>query len=95
MYIPDEELLARLRSGLYVSVVSSKRLERIVPGVYRSHCLLLSPATALTYAGLQDYRAKSGISCHAVVLSEESPQRAVQTLAPMLGIGEEELKKLL
>lgn len=95
VYIPDEELLARLRSGLYVSVVSSKRLERIVPGVYRSHRLLLSPATALTYAGLQDYRAKSGISCHAVVLSEESPQRAVQTLAPMLGIGEEELKKLL
>ena len=91
VYAPGEEVLAQLRTGLYVSVVSSKRLENTIPGVYRTHGYVLSPACALAYAALQDYRAKTGVSRHAVVLSEQSPACTAETVAVMLDVTPEVL----
>lgn len=74
-YVPNDGILTKLRNGLYVSVVSSGRIEMIIPSAYTTHQYLLSAPGALAYAGLLDYRAKTGEIRPALVWSERSPQR--------------------
>lgn len=94
-YYPSDVTLKTLRSGMYVSVVSSERLDHTIPGVYRTNQYILSPYAALAYAGLLDYRAKTGCTNHAIVLSEKSPVHDSAATAKAMGISEEELKSLL
>lgn len=93
MYCPNDAVLAKLRKGVYVSVVSSKRMETTIPSVYRTHGYLLSPSTALAYAGMLDYRAKTGQTGPCLVLAEKGPLRDADTVAAVLGISTEELKE--
>lgn len=86
MYIPGDSTLAKMRSGLFISVVSSKRLEDVVPGVYRTSGYILSPGTALAYAGLLDYRAKTGETRHSVVLSQTSPRQTLEPAARLMDV---------
>lgn len=95
IFTPDAELLDKLRCKLHVSVVSSKRLDTVIPGVYRTHQYVMSPETALGYAGLQDYRTKTGSSRHAVVLSDHSPVHTTETVAGMLDVTPDILKSIL
>lgn len=95
MYCPADGVLAKLRKGLYVSVVSTKRIETTIPSVYRTHHYLLSAYAALAYAGLLDYCAKTGEIRHAIVLSEKSAFCDLTTVANSLGISENELRKQL
>ncbi len=70
LYCPSDLVLGKLRRNLFVSVVSSQRLEATVSGVSRTHHYTLSLASALAYAGLQDYRAKTGSNHPAIFLSD-------------------------
>lgn len=72
-YCPSDLMLHRLRQGLYVSVAGSRRIQDTIPAVYSTHSKLLSPATALAYAGALDHRAKNGSGGNTLILSEESP----------------------
>ncbi len=58
-YLPGDGVLSRLRFGMDACVISSRRLETVIPSVYRTHGKILSPATALAYSGLLDHRAKT------------------------------------
>lgn len=93
LYCPNDAVLAKLRKGLYVSVVSGQRMKTTIPSVYRTHSYLLSPYSALAYAGLLDYRAKTGETRSCLVLAEKSPVCDAESVAGMLGISVEELKK--
>ncbi len=73
-YYPSDAALAKLRRGMFVSVVSSQRLESTISGVFRSHGYSMTPAAALTYAGLLDCRAKMGQAPPVIIWSEESPE---------------------
>lgn len=95
IYCPPEGLTEQLRSGIYVSVVSSPRLEMTIPRVYRTHGYLMGPYTALAYAGLQDYRAKTGQTRWAVILAERSPACDTEAVARGMGISLEELRNNL
>lgn len=95
VYSPGDSILAKLRKGMHVNVVSTQRLETTVPSVYRTHGYLMSPCTALSYAGLLDYRAKTGSAGPAVVWSEESPADDVKTVAALMGIAEEQILQIL
>ena len=95
MYVPSDSLLGRMKEGLYVSVVSSVRLETTIPSVYRSHGYLMSAHTALAYGGLLDYRAQTGNTAAALVLSDNGPGKDARNVCRCLGILEEELKTLL
>ena len=95
MYSPSDSVLKKLRDGIFVSVISSHRMESILPGAYATHGYLMSPYTALAYGGLLDYRAKSGQLRHGLVLAERSPLCDVQTVCRCLDISEQELKKRL
>ncbi len=94
-YLPSDAVLNSLRKGLYVSVVSSSRIKTTIPSVLRSHEYLHSSSGALSYAGLLDYRAKTGKTRHALVLSEKSPVCDAKLIADSLGIPEEELLQKL
>ena len=95
MYVPSDRVLVKLRDGIFVSVISGQRMEKSIPGVYTTHGYLLSPYTALAYAGLLDYRAKSGQLRHGLVLAEKSPVCDCETVCRALEITPEQLKKIL
>lgn len=86
MYCPEDWVATRLRRGLCVSVVSQRRISSAIPSVYGTNKYLLSPYGALAYSGLLDYRAKTGESRHAVVLTESSPACDAGTVADALGV---------
>lgn len=94
-YCPNDGVLSKLRSGMYVSVVSSSRLESTIPGVYRTNQYLMSPASALAYAGLLDYRAKTGETRHAIVLSDQSPRCHTESIADFMNMNHEQLQQLI
>lgn len=95
MYCPDGELLKAMQQGLYVSAVSGRRMRSTIPTVYGTSSYLLSPYTALAYAGLLDYRAQTGESRYGLVLAEHSPALDLQTVADALSITTEELTEYL
>lgn len=92
LYCPNDAVLAKLRKGLYVSVVSSQRMETTIPSVYRTHGYILSPSAALAYAGMQDYRAKTGQTGPCLVLAEKGPMYNAEAVTSMLGISTQELE---
>ena len=73
IYTPDEEQFEILRQGFFAAVISPKRVQAVIPKVYNTNAYLLSPESACAYGGLQDYRAITGESRPAVLLTEESP----------------------
>lgn len=88
-------MLTEMRKGIYVSVVSSDRVETAIPNVYNSYRYLLTPASALAYSGLMDYRSKTGITRPAVVLCDNSPVCAAESIRKAMGITAEEFKKMI
>ncbi len=94
-YAVSDSMLQQLRQGLYVSVVSSDRIETAIPNVYKTHRYVLTPASALAYSGLLDYRAKTGITRNAIVLCDQSPVCTAETVARMMDIPLAELKRIL
>ena len=95
LYTVSDALFQQLRQGLHACVVSSVRVETTIPNVYKTHNYVLSPASALAYAGLLDYRAKTGIIRSAVVLCDKSPLLDAERIAKVMDIPVAELKKML
>lgn len=95
IYCPDAAVLPSLREGLCASVVSSQRIGRTIRGAYDTHGYLLSPASALAYGGLLDYRSRTGNLRPTLVLTEESPLLAAPAVAGAIGVTEETLKRIL
>ena len=94
-YAPSETVLAKMNRGLSVSVVSSSRISQTISSVYRTHRYVLSPGSALSYAGLMDYRAKAGQARNALILAEKSPALDAERTAAALNISRQELNELL
>ena len=94
-YAPSETVLAKMNRGLSVSVVSSSRIAQTISSVYRTHRYVLSPGSALSYAGLMDYRAKAGQARNALILAEKSPALDAERTAAALNITRQELNELL
>lgn len=94
-YYAEDAFLSRLRQGIYVTVSSSKRIISTIPSVFSTHNYLLASASALTYAGLQDYRARTGEMRAALILTEKSPCCDKKAISQALGISEEALDQYL
>ena len=94
-YYADDAFLQRLRQGIYVTVSSERRILSTIPSAYSTHEYLLAPASALAYAGLQDYRARTGALRTALILTEKSPALDQELIAKILGISEQGLAKRL
>ena len=84
-----------MRRDTHASVVGSKRILSAIPNLYNTNSYLPGLYTALAYSGLLDYRARTGESRLAIVLSEQSPVCHAQVVAAAMGMEPEELEKLL
>jgi len=93
VYIPSGSVLAQMRRGLFVSVVGSDRIDDTISGVFRAHRYAMSSYAALAYAGLLDYRTKTGHTRHAAVLTERSPLCDADVVAKAMNVSAGELKK--
>lgn len=91
-YILEPDQLELLRDGIYVSVVSGKRMASTIPNLYNTTGFIADPYTALSHSGLTDYRAVTGVNRQALLISEESPLFSLQFVARCMNITTEELK---
>jgi len=94
-YSASDAMLQELRKGLYVSVVSSNRVETAIPNIYNSYRYLMTPASALAYSGLMDYRSKTGINRPAVVLCDNSPACDADRIQQVMGLTPAEFNRMM
>ena len=87
--------LKRISAGMFAAVISDSRMATIIPGVYRTRQYVLSPYAALAYGSLQDYRAMTGHTRPAILLSERSPMLDRQMVCQLLHKNEMELSTLV
>lgn len=95
MYIPSDFVYENMQKSIYASVVGQGRVASAIPNVYRTHDYVLDHYGALVYSGLLDYRAGTGESRTALILSDRGPGRDADRIAQAMGITAEELKKIL
>lgn len=91
----NEVTFDKLREGLFASVNSDSRVASLISNFYRTNHYVFSPYAALAYGSLTDYRAKTGESRTAILLSECSPVRDDAYVASVMDISVPELEKLL
>lgn len=95
VYMPQESSLRKLRAGIHISVVSGERMRSTIPSVYAASSYLLSPYTALAYAGLMDYRVRTEQTRCALVLAERNPVMDADTAENAMKMTARELEALL
>ena len=95
VYSPSEDIYPIMRRNTHASVVGSKRVLSAIPNLYKTNSYLPGLYTALAYSGMLDYRARTGESRLAIVLSEQSPVRHAGAVSAAMGMEMEELEKLL
>lgn len=94
-YYVDDGLLDRMRKGIYVTVSSEQRIISTVSSSFSAHQCVLSLSSALAYAGLQDYRARTGSSRMALIMTDKSPRLDMPMVADILGLTGLEFEKYL
>ena len=95
VFLANELTFDKLHAGMFASVNSDSRVESLISNFYRTNHYVLSPYAALAYGSLTDYRAKTGESRTALVLSESSPVRDDAFVASVMDITVPELEKIL
>ena len=95
VYSVSDTMLKKLRQELFAGVVSSTRVETTIPNVYKTHGYVQHPSSALAYSGLLDYRAKTGITRAAIVLSDKSPVCDLEAVAKAMDLSVAQLKKMI
>lgn len=91
VYALTEEKRKSLSDGMFGAVIGQARTESIIRNVYRTSAYLLCPYTALAYGGLQDYRAASGDTGMALILSEYGPLCTCEMVANAVGLSKQAL----
>lgn len=91
-YILPEEEKNCLTRDFYVSVVSDDRVTATLRSIYQIQEYYAAPMTALAFSGLQDYRARTGESRNALLLSLSSPVFFAERLSAVFGCSIEEIK---
>ena len=88
-YFVDEELQHKFVDGMFCAVPGASRASNVISSIYRSNQYLLDPYTALCHGGMQDYRARNGISRLTLMLSVENPMRYRDEIIAATGVSEE------
>ncbi len=72
-YLIKEEHIQALVNELFVAVVSNDRIDSVVANMFSANQYRIAPDAALAYAGLQDYRSKTGVNKHTMILAGQRP----------------------
>ena len=91
----DEEQLALFNQLLFCAVTGKDRSSQNVNSIYRSNSYIIDPTAALSVGGLQDFRAKTGVSKMSLVLSCTSPMNCIPQICDATGIAKEKLLQFL
>lgn len=94
-YIPGAEHHRLLQDGMYVSVVSDRRIPRVIANTYATNEYVLCPYSALMYSGLMDYRADTGRNGPALMICESSPLQCEDMVSQAMGITGSQLHQRL
>ena len=92
---PGEMTWEALKKDITVSVIWQQRVENTISTIYQSHNYVFGPYSALCYAGLMDYRAQTGASTHALILSERGALRDDKLVAREMNMAISTLHNLL
>ena len=90
MYRLEEEHQG-FAEGFFASVVSSDRIHAVIRSVYRSCAYFMDPYAAFSFAGLQDFRAKTGESKLTLLLADRSPVLFKDMICECCGVTDKEL----
>lgn len=85
--------LQQINHDLSVSVVGSDRITSVISSFYSTTGCVLDPYTALSYGGLQDYRAKTGESTPTVLLWDKNPAHYPKIILDATGLTADDLEK--
>lgn len=91
----DEDEFNKVSDGFAAAVVGQDRITGTVRSVYRSNQYFISPVTAVSYGGLQDYRARSGESRYTLIFADDAPVLFGSAVSQACGITETDLIKAL
>lgn len=70
----------KVSAGMFSAVVSQERLGSVIPSVFRTNAYVLAEDSAVSYAALMDYRARTGSNRAALLLEDSSPEQSAGTL---------------
>ena len=91
-FYAEGDFLHKLRQGIYIAVVSEPRVKATIPSAYTTSRYVLSGCDALCYAGLMDYRSRTGESRMALILSKIAPVCDLPLISDALNTTQEALK---
>jgi len=74
-YCLDEDELRVLNQGVFAFVVSTDRINAIINTLLRTNGYAADSNTAIAYAGVQDYRSRTGINKETLIPALYRPQR--------------------
>ena len=94
-YFPEGNTVTGLQQNTYVSVVSQARMESTIPAIHKNSGYVFGPYSALCYAGLTDYRAATGNSGYALIISDRGALRDDRFVARQMGISVNTLHNML
>lgn len=95
VYSLTEEDLEKLREGMFASVVSDSRVKSIIHSMFRTNRHILGPYDALAYGSLLDYRATTGESRYALLLSTRSPVCDCELVAESMNVSVDEVLRIV
>ena len=85
-YIPTVVDFEKLHGAMFASVISDERVENCIYNVARTSGYVFGPYSALAYASLLDYRAKTSESRNALLITERSPSCDVELVADFMRV---------
>ena len=85
--------LPRLNNALFCSVSGKERAQSIINSLYRTSAYIIDDDAALSYGGLQDYRAQVGDSQLIVILSEKCPLLCADEITAATGLAADMINK--
>ena len=86
LYVLTGENMEKLHQGMFASVISDERVRNSIYNVARTSGYVFGPYSALAYASLLDYRAKTSESRNALLLTERSPSCDVELVAKFMQV---------
>lgn len=94
-YYADPAATQNLQKDIYVSVVGQARIESTISTIHNNHGYVLGPYSALCYAGLTDYRSRTGSSSYALLISDRGALCDDRFVARQMGISANALHNML
>lgn len=94
-FLLNEEELPAFNDGFFAAVIGSDRIGAVINSIYRTNTYAADPVTAISYAALQDYRAKTGENRHTLILARQTPALFAEQIASAIGGTQEKVKALI